>query len=160
MPITVRGDAGVNIFRGGDVDELFFGLGGKDTINAADGRDTIYGGDQRDGLHGQDGDDRMFGGADNDTIDGGDGEDRYHGGQGADTFVFTADGEEDRINDFEDGVDVIDVSAFALAGGFADIQAGATQDGDDVYIDLGGGDVIKLNDTLLSEVTEDDFIFA
>lgn len=64
-------------------------------------------------------DDRILGGASADTLQGGAGADWLHdgagqdvltGGAGADVFVFARDGALDRITDFEDGVDRIDLS--------------------------------------------------
>ena len=64
-------------------------------------------------------DDRLLGSAGADTLQGGAGADWLHdgagqdamaGGAGADVFVFARDGVLDRISDFEDGMDRIDVS--------------------------------------------------
>ena len=64
-------------------------------------------------------DDRIIGSAVADTLQGGAGADWLHdgggqdvmtGGAGADVFVFARDGALDRINDFEDGLDRIDLS--------------------------------------------------
>ncbi|MEO1611455.1 MAG: hypothetical protein AAFU55_03740, partial [Pseudomonadota bacterium] len=50
MSRIFRGDAGANRFFGTELDELFFGRGGKDKIRGGDGDDTIHGGEERDGL--------------------------------------------------------------------------------------------------------------
>ena len=64
-------------------------------------------------------DDRLLGAAGADTLQGGGGSDWLHdgggqdmltGGAGADVFVFDRDAAVDRISDFEDGIDRIDVS--------------------------------------------------
>ena len=64
-------------------------------------------------------DDRLLGSAGADTLQGAGGVDWLHdgagsdvltGGGGADVFVFARDGAIDRISDFEDGIDRIDVS--------------------------------------------------
>ena len=64
-------------------------------------------------------DDRLLGAAGADTLQGGGGADWLHdgggqdmltGGAGADVFVFDRDATVDRISDFEDGIDRIDVS--------------------------------------------------
>jgi len=78
---TLRGDAGDNIFDGGD---------GADTLRGEAGIDKLIGGG---------GDDRLFGGAGIDRLNGNDGEDRLEGGLGtdvmsggahADTFVWSS----------------------------------------------------------------------
>ena len=54
----------------------------------------------------------LYGGDGNDIIMDAAGSNYLRGGNGADTFVFGADGGNDRIYDFELGVDTIDVSAW------------------------------------------------
>ncbi|MFQ6549315.1 DUF4214 domain-containing protein [Aestuariibius sp. 2305UL40-4] len=76
------------------------------TVQGTAGRDQILGGDGRDTLYGNDGDDILLDGA---------GEDTLIGGNGADLFVLSADGQTDRIEDFEAGVDRIDLSQLGLA---------------------------------------------
>ena len=75
--------------------------------------DAVAGLANGDGL-----DNRLLGGAGADTLTGGGGEDRLHdgagsdvlaGGAGADVFIFARDGATDRITDFTDGQDLIDV---------------------------------------------------
>ncbi|MGF1450723.1 MAG: hypothetical protein ACFB21_01445, partial [Opitutales bacterium] len=44
-------------------------------------------------------------------------------GDQSDTFVFVKDGDLDKIVDFEPGVDVIDLQAFASVESFADLNA-------------------------------------
>ena len=102
--------------------------------------------------------DRVRGDAGSDYIDGGTGSDRYWGGAGADTFVFGVDGSFDKIHDFQDGLDLIDLSAFNLSGLEA-VTSAARQDGLDVVIDLGGGDVLKIDETSVAQLTADDFVF-
>ena len=92
-----------------------------------------------------------------DTLDGGEGSDRYHGGQGADVFVFKPDGADDKIQDFEDGVDLIDVSAYGFADAAAFLST-AVEEGGDVYIELASDDTLKINNMSLANITADDFI--
>ncbi|MFK5998844.1 MAG: hypothetical protein QM492_12155 [Rhodobacterales bacterium] len=65
----------------------------------------ITGGVGDDMLLGMAGNDRLQGGAGEDVLFAGTGADVLTGGAGADTFVFTADGQGDRITDFDIGVD-------------------------------------------------------
>ena len=56
------------------------------------------------------GDDSLLGAGGDDFLHDGGGDDRLTGGAGADVFVFDRDGCPDRIADFQDGIDRIDVS--------------------------------------------------
>ena len=93
------------------------GRGGDDTLYGLEGNDKLIGGAGADVLYGGEGNDKLKGGNGNDTLVGGAGKDALIGGAGADTFVFlaasdSAAGAADRIKDFEQGVDLIDFSAF------------------------------------------------
>ncbi len=77
--------------------------------------DRIFGDIGDDVFDGFSGDDWIEGREGNDVINGGAGEDRLSGGEGEDIFVFTELSHttkqyDDRITDFEDGVDRIDLS--------------------------------------------------
>lgn len=63
-----------------------------------------------DRLMGSAGDDSLLGAGGDDFLHDGGGDDRLTGGAGADVFVFDRDGSPDRIADFQDGIDRIDVS--------------------------------------------------
>jgi len=52
----------------------------------------------------------LQGGAGDDFLHDGGGDDLLLGGAGADVFVFDRDGSADRIGDFQDGIDRLDVS--------------------------------------------------
>ncbi len=86
--------------------------------------------------------DRMFGDSGSDTLNGGAGNDRLTGGSGEDTFVF--DGVNfgvDRIVDFTEGEDLLDLSALSIAsGGFAALDTNGDDllDRNDDSIDGGG----------------------
>jgi Ca2+-binding RTX toxin-like protein len=99
--------------------------GGNDVINGGDGDDIIYG---------QAGDDIINGGNGNDTIFGGVGSDILTGDAGADTFAFldsdfANSASTDRITDFEDGIDLIDISDYGIADFNADVSIVDTIDG-------------------------------
>jgi Ca2+-binding RTX toxin-like protein len=152
------GNGGADVMSGGEGNDRLKGNGGDDILSGDAGDDRVKGNGGDDIVLGGDGDDRVSGGGGSDIVDGGNGSDRYHGNGGADTFVFGVDGEFDKIHDFQDGVDQINLSAFALSG-IDDVLAGSTQDGEDVFVDLGGGDVIKIDNFNLSQITVDDFVF-
>ncbi|WP_395650167.1 beta strand repeat-containing protein [Brevundimonas sp.] len=87
------------------------GNASENTVFAGGGNDTVFGGLGQDQLLGQDGNDVLVGGA---------GTDLLTGGAGADTFMFLAATDSqstpnivsDLIEDFQTGVDKIDISAF------------------------------------------------
>ena len=139
-------DAGERI-RGTRADERIEGHGGDDRLEGRGGDDIVNGGA---------GDDEVRGGKGNDVLNGGSGDDDLWGNSGADTFVF-ADGGQDKIHDFEPGIDQIDVSAYGFADAAA-VLASATEEGGDTFVDLGGGDLIKIDDITLAQLGEGDFI--
>ena len=88
------------------------------------------------------------------------GDDTIIGSGGADTFVFAPGHGHDTITNFADGEDRIDLSLFAGIAGFSDLTA--TQEGDDVWIDLSGqhaGGTIVLQNFDLDDLDETDFVF-
>ena len=70
-------------------------------------------------LLGGEGNDRLDGRGGNDTITGDQGNDLLEGGADADIFVVTEYNGDDRILDFENGIDLIDISGLGL--GFGDL---------------------------------------
>lgn len=152
----LKGESGNDEIFGGDGNDRLIGNSGDDTLSGGDGNDRAKGGSGNDVLNGDAGNDRLAGGSGDDTLDGGEGEDRYNGGTGADTLIFAVDGAAERVSGFQDGVDVMDISAFGLTG-FDDIVAEQVRL--DVMIDLGGGDTIRLQRFDLDDLDASDFIF-
>ncbi|WP_371158137.1 hypothetical protein [Jannaschia sp. 2305UL9-9] len=93
-----------------DIDNSLFGDAGDDTLDGEGGDDIVLGQGGDDDLSGGSGADTLRGGAGDDTIDGGSGDDTLSGGRGADTFVLASGGGDDRIEDFELGVDQVQAS--------------------------------------------------
>lgn len=121
--------------------ETLQGDGAGDRLDGAAGDDILrgFGGDDR--LYGGSGNDRLEGGRQDDLLYDGPGLDVLVGGDGADLFVFAADGQTDRIEDFEPGIDRLDLSQFA--GLYLPSQLQVTLRGDGA--DLAYGDeVIEL----------------
>lgn len=152
------------------VDEPAFGsvidgLAGNDVIFAQDGDDLIFGGA---------GDDVILAGSGADMIVGGAGDDLLYGnaidtdaegyviatsdGTAADTFVFQPGGGTDTIMDFDDGVDVIDLSAISEINSMNDLWV--LQHGDDAVIALGPDNgAIVLKNFNADDLSDADFIF-
>lgn len=189
----LEGLGGNDVMRGRRGDDFMFGGGGNDKVDGGAGRDALFGGSGRDALFGRagaddlfgdagaddlrggGGNDRLFGGAGNDILRGGggidrimdgSGTDRLIGGAGRDEFIFTLDGEDDRISDFQQGMDKI--SLFNFAGSILRFAGFAVNGFDDLVIETTGGEtVISLpapgERILLTgefSLTADDFIFG
>jgi Ca2+-binding RTX toxin-like protein len=114
---TIFGGAGNDSIYGGRHSDFLdsagnrlFGGDGNDGIVGGTGDDYIEGNAGGDGVHGYDGSDTLVGGIDHDT---------YTGGRGADTFVFDVApgiGNYDSWQDFESGVDTIELDAQVMPG--------------------------------------------
>ncbi|MCI4662291.1 MAG: type I secretion C-terminal target domain-containing protein [Neomegalonema sp.] len=117
----VVGGAGNDMINGGAGDDLVAGAAGNDIVSGGSGNDRVFGGTGNDTLNGASGNDRIFGGAGDDRITGGEGVDIMMGGEGADSYVFDdVNFGDDRVVDFEDGIDSIDISS-AVADSFEDL---------------------------------------
>ena len=154
-----------DILRGGTGDDELRGNIGNDTLFGDAGVDDLRGGGNDDMLDGGSQDDFLSGENGSDVLDGGVGDDSLTGGFGAgvldgltDVFVYSvgsAGGGFDRIKDFEDGIDVIDLTAFGFAG-FANVAALASTAGTGVRIDFGSGNVLFVENFALSSLDASD----
>ncbi|MCY0154078.1 VCBS domain-containing protein [Hoeflea alexandrii] len=106
---------------------------------------------------GSGGDDILIGNDLDNVVNGGAGNDMLTGGLGDDTFVFILGDGVDTVTDFDDGLDLVDVSSF----GFVSVDDLIfTQDGTDAVITgLGDGQEIRLDNTLVADLGNDDFNF-
>lgn len=134
---TIFGHDGADRIEGGDDQDLLFAGSGPDTLLGGQGQDLLFGGDAADSLSGDGGSDRLdgdagddrlsggdgfdilHGGAGDDLVEGGDGADLLFGGAGADRFVFgsatqSSAAEPDRIGDFQQSTDCIDLTGLGL----------------------------------------------
>ena len=112
--------------------------GFENAIGSATGNDVISGTSGANILEGQGGNDTLTGGAD------------------ADAFVFNLGDNSDTIADFEDGVDMIDLSATGLS--FADLVITTVASGSTI-VDYGSGDQIELLSTA-GQIDQSDFVFV
>ena len=144
-----------NLWSGSGHDRLF-GSVGANTIKGGAGNDYIDGRAGADYLEGNMGNDTIFGGIGNDVINGGPGADVLYGGVGADVFVFGRDSGRDRIMDFQDTVDRIQLTNSAQ--NFADLTIFAVKGG--VAVSHAPGAVITVLGVQMWQITEADFLFA
>jgi Ca2+-binding RTX toxin-like protein len=166
---TLNGNTGNDVLSGGAGNDSLHGSNGYDTLHGGEGNDILFGGRGNDILNGHEGDDKLRGGAGADTLSGGAGADRLFGGMGedrlsgdagddilfggqspglgdgfADVFVFAPSsaggGGLDRIRDFEDGLDLIDLSAFSFSDFGAQVVPLGQDTLDGLELNFGGGD--------------------
>jgi len=165
----IRGGAGADYIEGNQGDDLLIGGGKNDVIYGQDGNDRIRGGigddmlwggagidrvkgnQGNDTLYGGDGNDFLMGGAGNDLLIGGAGKDALRGGAGVDTFIFNDVLDStltlnDRIMDFELGIDTIDLSNL-ITGSFSFVNgAGFSGTGAEVRaVHTGGNTIIRID---------------
>lgn len=163
---TIFGGDGIDSLVGGEDDDRLSGGGSADTIFGGTGNDHLFGGDGKDVLGGGDGNDTLFGadgsdtlngGANNDRLVGGEGFDKYRTGSGRDVVVVKEDDGRDKILDFQNGADRIDLTDFDLAD-FNAVNALASAFGPGIIIDFGGGDELIIENFTLAQFNAADVI--
>ncbi len=151
----VGGGGNDRLFGGQDNDTLNGGAGA-DWLDGGEGDDTLYAVSGLDTLVGGTGNDRLFGGTDADVLIGGAGNDQLTGGRGADLFVF--DGGQDRVTDFTNGVDKLDVSSLFDNVDAALASAKLVSGG--VLLSAADGSTLLLSGFQLSQLDVSDFAAA
>lgn len=160
MTITMLDNGGFRFFR--DLGDITVDTRRVERVevNALGGNDTIDGSAQtRSNVELE-----IDGGAGRDSLTGGAGDDSLTGEKGRDTFIFQPGTGDDRVLDFTDDNgaqdDRIDVSAYDFTN-VGQINKGVS--GNDVVLNLGGGDTVRLVDYLadhaLNDLQNNDFIF-
>ncbi len=150
----IFGGGGDDSIMGNSGEDFLKGDGGDDVIRAGKGNDFVLGGSGADLIKGGGGADRLKGGNGDDTINGRTGDDILRGGNGADVFQFRASDRNDKILDFEQGQDRIEI----LNGADAFTDLSIEQDGAHVVIGFGKGQItIILDDAAAFDAS--DFIF-
>ena len=135
----------------GDVIAGFENLNGSrlpDYLLGSNDANVLSGGSGRDLLEARGGNDTLIGGTEDDVL---------RGGAGADVFVLNLGDGGDRITDWQDGLDRIDLSDFGLT--FSNVQSmSADQGGGNLLVDLGGGDRFLIDNFGLSDFDSGDVI--
>ncbi|MBC6438773.1 MAG: hypothetical protein GDA52_11765, partial [Rhodobacteraceae bacterium] len=154
----------VNELEGTDASDTLTGSSGRDSVDGGTGNDrligradndVINGGVGRDTLAGNRGDDTLDGGRYSDTLIGGHGDDVLTGGKWKDTFAFATGHGNDVITDFEDGMDLIHITASDV--GFDGL---AIADKGSAAVVTWDGGSITLEGVDHTALTADDFIFG
>jgi Ca2+-binding RTX toxin-like protein len=154
--LSLQGTADID-GTGNGLDNAIYGNSGQNTLNGGDGNDTILGRAGDDVLNGGNGNDRLEGDAGADMLNGGDGNDVLIGGADADIFAFATNWGADIIQDFQDGVDVIDMRAVDGLNGFSELTI--TQTGTSTIVTF-EGNTISLVNIVAASLTAQDFILA
>jgi Ca2+-binding RTX toxin-like protein len=151
---NIKGSDFGDDLRADSAANILLGMVGDDDLDGRAGNDTLYGGEGNDTLKGGDGDDTLKGGDGEDILIGGSGDDKHYGGTGADVFQFDTSSVlgADVITDFEQDIDMLEMTGVT----FSDLSFVTV--GTSVRIDWSDGSAL-LENTLLSEVTSDDFQF-
>jgi len=145
---VMAGSAAANWLAGSGGNDVIAGRGGTDTLSGGSGDDTLVGGE---------GDDILVG----------DGE-GTNGITGRDTFAFSPGSGRDRIDDFEQGKDAIDLSGYANIHSIGDLRLVDRDSGRDLgaaftEVDIGAsnGDAPDLDILIMTNAySSTDFIFA
>jgi Ca2+-binding RTX toxin-like protein len=151
------GGAGNDRLFGGAGNDVLKGGGGNDVLRGGGGNDKLFGGGGSDVLFGDAGDDVLRGGGGDDVLNGGAGNDRLIGGAGSDRFVFAPGHGTAVIKDFEDDIDILDLTAF----GFASVQEAksfASNVAGDVVFDFAGGEQLIVENIAKAQLTSADIL--
>lgn len=160
---TLTGRSGDDRLLGGGGRDLLDGGTGRDLLNGGTGNDTLLGLGGADTLLGLGGDDRLSGGRGNDRLNGGaghdvlggeSGNDVLTGGAGYDRFQFSKGDGNDRITDFEIGLDIIDIGRGARS--LDDLEF--TRKGADVLISFANVTVL-VEDVKIADLRDADNFF-
>jgi hypothetical protein len=134
-----------------------------DSLRGDNSANRLTGNDGDDQLFGRGGVDYLIGGNGNDLLNGGAGADTMVGGAGADTFVegplVGGAATTDRITDFQNGVDRIDLKAFGFAN-FAAVLAISSNAGTNLRIDVPGSEVLIVTGLTLATFDASDVILV
>jgi Ca2+-binding RTX toxin-like protein len=128
------------------------GTSRNDTLRGFEGNDTLLGLDGNDRLIGDVGNDRLAGGNDDDILDGGEGNDVLTTGTGRDRIILRRGQGFDRVIDFQDKRDKIDLSGISFS------QLIIEQDGRDVLVKLDRTKILLIEDINLRQISGADFI--
>ena len=110
-------------------------------------------------LSGLTGADVLSGGKGNDTLNGGAANDKLTGGLGGDTFVFKTGYSHDKVTDFGNGGDLLDLKGWNAITDFKDLRAHHLSVSGDSVIIHAGSDELVLQHTTKAELHASDFLF-
>ncbi|MEO1522357.1 MAG: calcium-binding protein, partial [Cyanobacteria bacterium J06633_2] len=157
---VVFGRGGNDILRGGAGRDRLVGNSGDDRLFGNAGDDTLLGGLGNDRLRGNRGDDLLRGGSGDDRLIGGNGDDRLIGGRGDDVIITNSGRDRivigrndgfDRVVDFRDNRDTIQLRGIRFG------QLSIEQQGNDVLIRTDNQNLLLLEDINVAQIGASDF---
>lgn len=175
---TVTGGDGDDVYKIGknDISLVEEADGGIDTVYTNLSRDLgdhfenlflvgkkasdASGNDENNILTGNKGSNTLTGGQGDDEITGGKGDDAMSGDDGSDMFIFNKGDDHDIIVGFVDGDDTIQLGGFEGVTNFEELQVEMFKNDNDVWIELGGGDRLIIQNTDLGDLDASDFSFV
>ncbi|MCC1493899.1 hypothetical protein [Cognatishimia sp. F0-27] len=161
---TLNGGAGADTLDGGAGGDRLFGGINHDLLIGGLGNDTLEGSNGIDTLEGGPGADMLFGNAGPDTLDGGPGNDTLNGGIARDTFIYSAGSGQDRITDFANNSDTVQIDAALLGTANPtanDLRSFAARDAEGfVVFDFGNGQTLTFVGIETVTTLLDDIVFA
>jgi serralysin len=158
---TINGTSGDNTLSGTSIADVIKAAAGNDKLYGKAGNDKLYGGTGNDALTGNSGNDHLYGSSGKDILIGSAGNDTLSGGSGADAFRFRGNWGADKIVDFKNTVDHIDLRSNGLHFGDLSItKINGDTDGlaDDVLIKAHDQSITLLN-VKMSLIGASDFLF-
>lgn len=144
--------SGNDILRGTPRQDTIRGFTGNDIILGFGGNDRLLGEAGNDRLVGGVGSDVLLGGIDNDILDGGVGNDVITTGAGRDRILLRRKEGFDRVTDFRNNSDKIDLVGVSFG------QLTLRQQGNNVLIKLGGTNVLLIENISQSLLNRADFV--
>ncbi|MEP3299369.1 MAG: CAP domain-containing protein [Pseudoruegeria sp.] len=127
-------------------------------LTGNDGKNTLKGNGGKDQLFGEGGKDTLNGGGGKDILDGGKGNDKLTGKGGADTFVFGKKYGKDKITDFQNDIDTVQLDDALWKGTLSTQeivdQFGAVKNGN-IVLDFGKHELKLLDTTDLDALVND-----
>ena len=152
---TLSGTSGGDTIQGLGGNDTLSGLAGDDTLDGGTGSDELIGGDGLDTLTGGGGNDSLVGGKGDDYLEADDGNDSLTGDAGVDTFFLQFKTGLTTIEDFQDGVDLLELDT-GLKLNTLVFQAQGT----DTLIKSGGQTLALLKNISPSQITTGPSDFA
>ena len=133
---------------------FIIGSASDDNLQGSCENEYISAGNGNDIVNGQDGDDKIFGGNGKDKIWGGLGRDILYGGLGQDIFYYSFGDNYDVIRDFENNVDKISFDNLSLKKSQSILDF-VSQEGNDVVFNFGKGNILRINNSTISQLQDD-----
>ncbi len=162
--VTVRGTRGADFLDADIGGSTLLGFRGRDVLIGDQGQDILRGHSGRDYLFGEGGRDKLYGGSGRDILEGGRGNDVLFGGFGRDVFVFNRRDGHDRIRDFQDDRDTIEIEGSVMGRGPKTVERlladFGTDSGDNIVFDFGRRGQVTIEDVdNLIDLADDILIF-